>query len=563
MKKSKYRSIIRQVVILPLTVLLFIMFIMVSSCIVSYINVENQMLESNVNALQISLNQLESQLIEIDYDFIYYITSNETYKRMRSLKENSTANDYLLYFADTTTWLKKQADSYKVVEGVFAYYENIDLLMFRGKANRTVHKYIDERIEKADLQYNHWKVVDVNGENYIITIKNYGNYYWGCWIPLNTLIIDYGLDEDKLLGSVYVIDSDHNNTLKDESLNLILKQNGKGIKKVKDIDGSKYTNYSVSSKNKDIFFGILIPNLMIFRNIPLFNKIIFLIATISLLTIPCIIYWLQTRIAKPLKIVDEAMLYIREGDMEYRIPLPDKKYYDEFDRLFLKFNQMMDDLNDLEYVLYKMKINEQRTELKYISQQIRPHFILNALNIIYTYKESEFPLIKKMVLYLSQYFQYIVNLRVDFVELENELRHTENYLMIQKERYPDRFEFSIIASEHVKKCLIPPLIIQTFVENCIKYALKNDEKLLIHITAEEVADKMRIRIEDTGHGFTEEAMNKIERFITTREYQKNLGVGIQNAIERMDILYQENIDIRIINSLSGGAIVELTLPRSV
>ena len=64
--------------------------------------------------------------------------------------------------------------------------------------------------------------------------------------------------------------------------------------------------------------------------------------------------------------------------MEYRIPLKEKKYFNEYDRLIIKFNEMMDNVNELEFILYKTKIKEQRTELKYISQQIRPHFISNT-----------------------------------------------------------------------------------------------------------------------------------------------------------------------------------------
>ena len=70
-------------------------------------------------------------------------------------------------------------------------------------------------------------------------------------------------------------------------------------------------------------------------------------------------------------------------------------------------------------------------------------------------------------------------------------------------------------------------------------------------------------IADSGDGFSEESLKKLQNFIETREYRKDLGIGIQNAIERMDILYGEKVGISIHNALSGGAVVELFLPISV
>jgi len=332
------------------------------------------------------------------------------------------------------------------MDGVFAYYSNMDLLMFRGNtANKSeAHEYIRTQLQKDDTLYNHWQIVDIGEKKYMIIFSKYLDFYWGSWIPLDNLMSDYGLDEENMLGYLYIVDSKGNNNLEDPLLNDYIKIGSEPTKSVAYVD-NKYRNYLVTTDKGHINFGILIPKLSILNNIPLFNKIIFLIAILSFFLIPGIIYWLQTRIARPLKEFDVAMNIIREEDIEYRIKIPEKKQYDEFDLLGMKFNEMLDDISELGYNLYRTKINEQRIELKYISQQIRPHFILNALNIIYTYEEKEFPLVKKMVMYLSEYFQYIVNLRVDFIEVEKEFRHIDNYLKIQRERYPMRFAYTLVA----------------------------------------------------------------------------------------------------------------------
>lgn len=48
---------------------------------------------------------------------------------------------------------------------------------------------------------------------------------------------------------------------------------------------------------------------------------------------------------------------------------------------------------------------------------------------------------------------------------------------------------------------------------------------------------MRIRIADTGKGLSDQTLEAIQRFRETHQYQEDLGIGIQNAIERLEIMY--------------------------
>ena len=146
------------------------------------------------------------------------------------------------------------------------------------------------------------------------------------------------------------------------------------------------------------------------------------------------------------------------------------------------------------------------------------------------------------------------------MEVEKELRHVENYLNIQKERYQDRFEFFVEWEIQTERLLIPPLIIQTFVENCIKYAIKHEGTVFIYALASIEKDRLKLMVADTGPGFSKQALEQIRQFIKTREIREELGVGIQNAIERLDILYEGQVEVTVRNALSGGAVVELYLP---
>lgn len=558
MKEKKFQSIVRRVVLLPMSVMAVIVCITIISCVIGFFNMRQQMVDNNLSSLQISQNQLENLLKQIDHSFVEYWNSNESYAYLKGFDRETPREKYLVYEADTMTWMTNLANGYEEVEGVFGYYENIGNYLFRGTTNAAVNQYIRTKGEEGWDNCNQWHLAEIEGKQYLMNVENFRHFYGGVWIPMDTLTESLNLNNEGYRGTVYLADSTHENSLEEEELRGYLQERGSAEGRLT-VQGITLYNYTTSAQ-EDVTLGILIPQTSMFAEIPFLNKGLFLLAILSVLLVPALALWLRRKVALPVRAIDEAMQFIGEGNMDYHIPLPEKKSYDEFDRLMVRVNQTIDELNELEYKLYIRKIWEQQTELRYISQQIRPHFILNALNIIYTYEESEFPLVKKMVLYLTEYFRYIVNLKVDFVEVQQELHHVENYLKIQKERYLDRFDFFVEWEVAVEHQLIPPLMIQTFVENCIKYGMRGEGKTFIYVLASMEGEHLKLMIADTGNGFPQEVIDKVQTFMDTRQHQEGLGVGIENVFERLHILYEEGVEVKLRNALSGGAVVELYLP---
>lgn len=67
-------------------------------------------------------------------------------------------------------------------------------------------------------------------------------------------------------------------------------------------------------------------------------------------------------------------------------------------------------------------------------------------------------------------------------------------------------------------------------------------------------------VADTGKGFSAELMEKVERYKETEEHQEDHGVGYENTIERLRILFGDQADLKLRNTVSGGAVVEIYLP---
>ena len=82
---------------------------------------------------------------------------------------------------------------------------------------------------------------------------------------------------------------------------------------------------------------------------------------------------------------------------------------------------------------------------------------------------------------------------------------------MQKIRYPNAFYLVYDVEEEIMEERIPPLIIQNFVENSTKYALKADTEIEILVIVRKEEEKLRISVCDNGRGMEKEMLEKINR----------------------------------------------------
>jgi len=557
--QKPYRSILKRIVLWPLGIMLVLSSAVFVTAMLNYNQTRQREVENRLSVIGSGYTQMRAVMSQAEHVFARYFSTHAGYGVLKNVKEGEQNTNYFEAVVDSIRFLEPVKDGNEFVEGIFLCFPDIPSLNFRGITRKDLQDKISEKITTGDILCNQWCLLSVGEEEYIVYAMKQKNAFCGCWMHTDTALKAMGLDtSEDWNGELYIADRFGENSLKDEALHDTIAETGDEASSFR-IDHNKYNNYIVKDNSHRLYMGLLIPEGSLFGQMPLMHRIVFLFAFLGLASTIALVLWLNTRISRPIFQIKDAMERYGNGDVEYRLEERNVKTADEFDLLGHSLNEMMDKVNELEYNLYETRLKEQETQLKYISQQIRPHFILNALNVIYTYKEDEFPLVKKMVMYLVNYFRYIVNLRVDFVELSQEFRHVENYLNIQKERTQNKIESFVEWEQSVGDALIPPLILQTFVENSIKYAV-NDNKLYVIVRAQEEEGRVRIRVSDTGQGYRQETLDRINRFLETREDDGSLGVGIVNAVERMDILYHGEVLLRVGNAEGGGAYTEIILP---
>jgi len=553
--KKKYRSIIRRIVVFPLAILLPINVLIIFMSINSINNAEMQMIQQDVSVLEMSANQIGSELDFIDKEINQFVTSSISYMSLAGFDLETSQSDILNQSFALTDWMNDVIGMNENIGGLFFYFPKSDYYMLSGSGRQSnIHTYIENYLKTKPESLQSWQIVDV-GDGYLTRIRYFNGGYCGAWVALPALLSNWSLGEQNFVQTSFL-------TSMPDIMNVDMAVYYSIDDKVQVSEPGFSKNgrlYVVPISTNDLYIGISVSQANIFTELPLVTKLILILTILAIFATPLIVRMLFNSAVKPIRNIEMAMQIIGSGDKNYRIPEGHRSYENEFDRLSRRLNQMVDDLEELDNNLYQTKIQQQKIKMKYISQQIRPHFILNALNLLYTYGPEEYHLSQKMTMFLSEYFRYIVYLQQDLVELEKEFQHTKNYMAIQKERYPDRLAFTVKFESRVKDCLIPPLIIQTFVENSIKYGFKDGSKTFIYVLAREADGRLLITIGDTGNGAPADMLERIQKFLVTRIYQEDLGIGIQNAVERMDILYGERTDIQITNQEDGGISIEIRL----
>jgi tetratricopeptide (TPR) repeat protein/two-component sensor histidine kinase len=199
-------------------------------------------------------------------------------------------------------------------------------------------------------------------------------------------------------------------------------------------------------------------------------------------------------------------------------------------------------------------------EMKALRAQMNPHFIFNSLNSIADYIDknqtkiaaeftTKFARLMRMVLENSEHKQ---------IPLEDDLKALELYMQLESFRLQNKFIYTIHVDDNIDKqnTLVPPLILQPFVENSIWHGIaKKEGPGSIKIFIKQEGQNINCIVEDDGVGMQDE--------VAGRE-KTSLGMRITKArIDIINKLKNTNASMRIANKENGvRAEVELPLVLS-
>ncbi len=187
-------------------------------------------------------------------------------------------------------------------------------------------------------------------------------------------------------------------------------------------------------------------------------------------------------------------------------------------------------------------------ELRRLRDQMNPHFIFNAMNTIRALIDEDPAKAKNAVTQLSNVLRSSLQAgEMDLIPLAKEIDIVKDYLEIEKARYEERLAVTWHVAAGSEKVRIPPLLLQTIVENCIKHGIaKLPDGGSIEITTNLHADAVDIHIYNTGT-YDPNAKSKA-------------SLGLENTKNRLNLSFGKNAWLTIGNIENQLVLTTIHLP---
>lgn len=168
------------------------------------------------------------------------------------------------------------------------------------------------------------------------------------------------------------------------------------------------------------------------------------------------------------------------------------------------------------------------TELKYLRTQIQPHFFFNTLNNLYALTLKKSDNAPRLVIKLSEMMQYILyEVQSSKTSLLQEINHINNFIDIERLRFEDQVDAEIDITGDIEDVCVPPLLLLSFVENCFKHGMRDNEHL-----------KINMSFDVSNKGYLEFIL--INNFNPNVDEGASNGIGNENAKRRLNLLFSNN-----------------------
>ena len=186
-------------------------------------------------------------------------------------------------------------------------------------------------------------------------------------------------------------------------------------------------------------------------------------------------------------------------------------------------------------------------KLQALESQLNPHFLFNSLNSIRALVEMDPVRAQDMLTRLANVLRNSLLQDVKHtVPLGQELQIVSDYLALETVRFGDRLQAVVRVDEAAANCLIPPMVLQTLVENAVKYGVgqaRGAGELRIDATVQD--ELLQLKVENSG---------------SLRESTPEaIRLGLNNIRERLSLLYRDRAKLQL-DSDSGWVRATVSIP---
>ena len=510
-------SITRQITLLVVCLVLPLNILVLAATGVSMDAVQRHSVQSVEGAAALYRQQLDGRLTAVNS---YFYNLNEDSSFTLFIQQRGD-DPYRLARSGVIRGAQGNLSSAEAADGYFFYapkQDDLALVYEGGYAGLSMAEVLDDRAALREClgavswpEATGWQILEAGGSSWLFRFSRRGDFYYGAILSLTRLYEDIA------------------STVPPAGAELLLAaapgEEEKGM-----------TGVWEPLNQSGLWLHIAVPRSEVVRSLPAIQWVALILACLYLLLIPALLLILNRRLLRPLLDIRRAMLKLGGGDQDYRLPEREPHLAREFNDIHRSFNQMAGSLHTLKIQNYEAALQKKELELKNLQLQIRPHFLLNTFNLIYSLAQlRDYKSIQKFVLYLTDYFRYLFREGASLAPFSQELDLIEKYLDVSAIRYPDCFTVTYDIDPKTHPVPVPPLLLHNFVENVFKHAMRLGEDIHIRISARLEAAMAVFTIEDDGAGMDPATVRQLNggSFGTgTNEH-----IGLQNSLRRLETVY--------------------------
>ncbi|WP_170265070.1 sensor histidine kinase [Salibacter halophilus] len=181
-------------------------------------------------------------------------------------------------------------------------------------------------------------------------------------------------------------------------------------------------------------------------------------------------------------------------------------------------------------------IEKLNAEQKALRAQMNPHFIYNALSSIQEliFLDNKYEALTNIALFAKLMRKILYHSTKELITLDEEVEALDLYLKLEGLRFEGTFDYTVTICRKLrpKKQMIPPGLIQPFIENAIKHGLLNKKERggTLSVIFNLDNDRLICKIEDNGVGRKRSTELKAKRNAEHRSF------GTQSVLDRINLL---------------------------
>ena len=501
---------------------------------------------------------------------------------MAKLQDSEKAEDSVILELDAR--LKQIAGMYAGLDGVYICLDDFTVAKSRYYAVRDEHKALPMTMEQYEVIRNHEDIQWIVSDEGSLVADNMGNAVLSAarLLPLSSTgqpcgivvvevrqsylkqIFDKNLGES---GTIFLMSARSNIALlpaaaSDEIVSDAVNQIRRTDRKAATISlHDRVIFYVPLSLSEWTAIGVVMKQSLRGDS----QEILTLFVITVLMTLLLTIFVSGSLADYELRPIRRIQTYIKDMENgEFGKPLPSMRS-DEIGSLAENTQEMSEKIGEL---LETVKTEQKRmrtAEFKALQAQINPHFLYNSLDSInWLVRKGNTEKAIEMISALTTFFRIGLSKGRDIITVREELEHVRSYLVIQKIRYENQFEYSFYVDPETENYFVPKLMLQPLVENALYHGIKLcDRKCILMIQVLSHGDRIEIEVLDNGAGMDAETLESVRKAMEHKGENRANSYGVVNVNDRIQILAGQEYGLRLTSEKGVGTSARIVLPKTL